>query len=417
MPNDSLRFFISAGEASGDLHGADLVEQLLVQTEPAAHGAPLSYGGNAPGTKITFHGGVKITFLGGDKMAAAAGHAPLIHYRDMAYMGFAEVIRHLPAIGRNLKTAKEAIERERPDAVILIDYPSFNLKLAKLAKNLGIPVFWYISPKVWAWKEHRIKAMRRYCDLILSILPFEVDYFRNKDLPVEYVGNPSLAEVDRKLADLPSRAEFNLRYGLDPNPPILALVPGSRKGEIRGNLPIMVETALNFPELQPVIAGAPGIDVDFYRSLDIPKLRHIPIIFDATFPLMAHAEVALVTSGTATLECALMGTPQIVCYRSSGSRIFYNIMSHLIKCPHVSLPNLIANGLRGQRFANEVVPELLMHHCNSVEMTAALRNILPGTSGRENMLEGYRRMRASLSDSDAPARAASLIMGHIVKNH
>lgn len=390
MPTDKLKIFISAGEASGDIHGAGLIEQLLLQ---------------APG--------IEITFLGGDLMAAASHSAPLIHYRDMAYMGFAEVIRHLPDIGRNLKKAKENIARERPDAIILIDYPSFNLKLAKLAKRLGIPLFWYISPKVWAWKEHRIKAMRRYCTLILSILPFEVEYFRDKDLPVEYVGNPSVAEVERKRAAIPSRAEFNLLHGLDPNPPLLAIVPGSRKGEIRANLPIMVETALNFPSLQPVIAGAPGIDPEFYRTLDIPKLRHIPIIFDATFPLMAHAQAALVTSGTATLECALLGTPQIVCYRSSGSRLFYHIMSRVLKCPFVSLPNLIANGLNAPRFTNEVVPELLLHHCNPQELTSALRNILPGAPGREKMLVGYSRIRSLLTDSAAPARAASLILKYI----
>lgn len=387
------KFFISAGEASGDIHGAGLIEQLR-KREPMA----------------------QINFLGGDLMAKAADTPPLIHYSDMAYMGFAEVIRHLPDIRRNLQTAKKAIELQRPDALILIDYPSFNLKLAKFANSLGIKVFWYISPKVWAWKEHRIAAMRRYCTLILSILPFEVEYFRDKNLPVEYVGNPSVAEVERKRAQMPSRAEFNLIYGLDPNPPILALVPGSRKGEIRANLPIMVETALNFPELQPVIAGAPGIDLEFYRSLDIPKLRHIPIISDATFPLMAHAQAALVTSGTATLECALLSTPQIVCYRSSGSRLFYNIMSNVLKCPYVSLPNLIVNGLNAPRFTNEIVPELLLHHCNPQEMTEALANILPGTPGREKMLKGYARMRSLLDETDAPARAASLILDQIRLN-
>lgn len=386
----NLKFFISAGEASGDIHAAGLVEQLLIQ---------------APGSEVTF--------LGGDLMAEATGHAPLIHYRAMAYMGFSEVLRHLPEIGRNLKTAKETIVREHPNALILIDYPSFNLKLAELGKSLGIPVFWYISPKVWAWKEHRINAMRRYCDLILSILPFEVDYFRDKDLPVEYVGNPSVAEVERKRAEMPSRAEFNLLYGLDPNRPLLALVPGSREGEIKGNLPFMVETALNFPSLQPVVSAAPGVDMDFYKSLNIPKLAHMPIISDATFPLMAYATAALVTSGTATLECALLGTPEIVCYRSSGRKLFYAIMSQVLKCPHVSLPNLIANGLNGERFANEVVPELLMHHCNTQEMTSALANILPGAPGREKMLEGYARMRAQLTESSAPQRAAQLILSKI----
>jgi lipid-A-disaccharide synthase len=386
-----MHFFISAGEASGDIHAADLIAELRKAAPDA-----------------TF------TFLGGDLMAAAAGHAPLTHYSEMAYMGFAEVLRHLPTIAQILNKAREAINRERPDALILIDYPSFNLKLAKYAKTvLGIPVFYYISPKVWAWKEYRVKEMRRYCDKVLSILPFEVDYFRDKQLDVEYVGNPSVAEVERKKANMMSRGEMNMRFGLDGNRPLLALIPGSRKGEIRGNLPFMVETALNFPQLQPVVAAAPSMPISFYRELQIPKLNHIPIIENATFELMAHSEVALVTSGTATLECALLETPQVVCYRSSGKKWFYNLMSHVLKCPHISLPNLIANGLRGERYANEVVPELLMHHCNTAEMTAHLGNLLSGKPGREQMLNGYRRMKSQLTASSAPARAAASILASL----
>lgn len=346
-------------------------------------------------------------------MAREAGHAPLVHYNEMAYMGFAEVIRHLPSITRILKKAKEEISAIRPDALILIDYPSFNLKLAAHAKSLGIPVFYYISPKVWAWKEWRVKDMRRYCDKILSILPFETEYFRDKHLDVEYVGNPSVAEVEQKTASMPTRAEMNLRYGLDPNRPLLALIPGSRRGEIRGNLPIMVEAALRFPSLQPVVAAAPSLPTEFYRSLDIPRLAHIPVVHNATFPLMAHAEVAFVTSGTATLECALLETPQVVCYRSSGKKWFYNLMSHVLKCPHISLPNLIANGLNGQRFANEVVPELLMHHCNPDELADHLGRLLPGQPGREAMLRGYARMKSRLTTSDAPRRAAQIILSSL----
>lgn len=382
-----LKFFISAGEASGDLHGADLVAELLRQ---------------APGSDIIF--------FGGDMMAREAGHSPLVHYSEMAYMGFAEVLRHLPSIARILKKGEETITSERPDALILIDYPSFNLKLARHAKSLGIPVFYYISPKVWAWKEWRVKEMKRYCDRILSILPFEVSYFRKKGLDVEYVGNPSVAEVERKKSEIPGHAEFCLFHGLDPNRPILALIPGSRRGEIKGNLPVMVEAALEFPSLQPVVAAAPSIPMEFYRSLEIPKLAHIPILENSTFELMALATAAFVTSGTATLECALLETPQVVCYRSSGSKLFYNIMSHVLKCPHVTLPNLIANGLDGERYANEIVPELLMHHCNPSELSDCLRQILPGKAGREEMLKGYGRMKSKLTLSDAPSRAATVIL-------
>lgn len=388
----SKRFFISAGEASGDLHGADLVGQLIAQSP-----------------------GAEVEFLGGDLMAAAAGHEPLVHYSRMAYMGFAEVIRHLPSIARILRQTKEEITRLRPDALILIDYPSFNLKLAAHAKELGIPVFYYISPKVWAWKEWRVRDMRRYCDMILSILPFETDYFRDKQLRVEYVGNPSVAEVERKRRAMPSRGEFVMTHGLDPNLPLLALVPGSRVGEIRGNLPIMVEAALRYPFMQPVVAAAPSLSLSFYRSLDIPRLEHIQIVENSTFELMAYAEAALVTSGTATLECALLETPQVVCYRSSGKKWFYNLMSHVLKCPHISLPNLVANGLKGERFANEVVPELLMHHCNPDEVAEHLGDILPGHPGREKMLQGYKRMKAHLTESSAPERAALLIISELDK--
>lgn len=172
----------------------------------------------------------------------------------------------------------------------------------------------------------------------------------------------------------------------------------------------MVEAALRFPSLQPVIAAAPSIPMEFYRSLEIPCLEHIPVIADATFPLMAHSTVAFVTSGTATLECALLGTPQVVCYRSSGSKLFYNLMSHVLKCPHVTLPNLIANGLNGERYANEIVPELLMHHCNPDELSERLRRILPGNPGREKMMAGYERMKSKLTVADAPAKAASVIL-------
>lgn len=382
-----LRFFVSAGEASGDLHAGDLLREIL-RREPSA----------------------QITFLGGDMMAAAVGHEPLIHYKEMAYMGFAEVLRHLPSIAKNLQTARETIERERPDALILIDYPSFNLKLTKFAKKLGIKVFYYIAPKVWAWKEWRVKQMRRYCDRVLSILPFEETYFRCKGLEVQYVGNPSVAEVEARRAAMPTRAELNLRWGLDPNRPILAIVPGSRRGEIRNNLPHMVEAALNFPQLQPVVSVAPGISREFFDTLGIEKLAHMPKVENATFPLMAHAEVALVTSGTASLECALLGTPQVVCYRSNGKKWFYNLMSHVLTCPHVTLPNLVANGLEGERYANEIVPELLMHHCNAAEMAEHLRDILPGAPGRQKMLDGYARMRARLTDNSAPATAAEAIL-------
>lgn len=372
-----MRYFVSAGEASGDMHGAPLIEALH----------KLDAGG-------------EFRFLGGDGMAAAAGCAPLIHYREMAYMGFSEVLRNLGKVLGNLKRAKEEIRRWHPDAVVLIDYPSFNLKLARYAHGLGIPVYYYISPKIWAWKEWRVKDIKRYCRKVLSILPFEVEFYGRHGMEVEYVGNPSVEEVDAREAALPGRDEFVGRRGLDPSRPILALVPGSRMGEIRNNLPVMDEVARRFPGLQAVIAGAPGIDNDVYGNYS-----DFPVVSGATFELVRNASCALVTSGTATLETALLGTPQVVCYRGSGSKVFYNIMKRVIKCPFVSLPNLIAG--------EEVVPEMLMHLCNTESVAARLAGIVPGASGRDEMLRGYARMRERLGSSTAALTAATAILADL----
>lgn len=369
-----MKYFISAGEASGDLHGGPLIEALKECDENA-----------------------EFVFLGGDCMAKASGHAPLIHYRDMAFMGFSEVLRHLGKVLGNLKTAREAVARERPDALVLIDYPSFNLKLAAFAHGLGIPVYYYISPKVWAWKEWRIKDMRRYCRKVLSILPFEVGYFKGKGMEVEYVGNPSVEEVDAREASLPPRGEFLARWNLPADKPLLALVPGSRVGEIRNNLPIMDAVARRFPQFTAVIAGAPGIDAAIYSGFSL-----FPVVGNATFELVRNSANALVTSGTATLETALLGTPQVVCYRSNGSRLSRKVLERFIKCPFVSLPNLIAG--------REIVRELLLDRCNEEAVAAELAAILPGAPCRDEMLRGYARMRGILGTSDAARTAACAIL-------
>ncbi|MDE5940693.1 MAG: lipid-A-disaccharide synthase [Muribaculaceae bacterium] len=372
-----MKYFVSAGEASGDLHGASLVREIVRLDSDA-----------------------EITFLGGDSMALAAGKAPLIHYRDMAFVGFSEVVRHLGKVLGNLKTAKKAIESFRPDALVLIDYPSFNLRLAAYACSLGIPVYYYISPKVWAWKEWRVKDMRRYCRMILSILPFEVGYFRNKGLEVTYVGNPSVEEVDAREAVLPPRGEFLLRHSLPDGKPLLALVPGSRVGEIRNNLPIMDAVARRFPQFTPVIAGAPGIDMSLYS-----RFSAFPVVAGATFELVRNSSAALVTSGTATLETALLGTPQVVCYRSNGSRLSRKIMERFIKCDFVSLPNLIAG--------REIVKELLLDRCTEQTVAAELARIMPGTEGRDEMLRGYARMRGILGSSTSASAAATAIISDL----
>ncbi len=373
-----MHYFISAGEPSGDLHASALISELR-QLDPSA----------------TF------TFLGGDLMAQASGSEPVIHYRQMAFMGFSEVLRNLRTIFGNLAKAKKALGNSGADALILVDYPSFNLKLAKYACTLGIPVFYYISPKVWAWKEWRVKDLKKYTTRMLSILPFEVEYFNGKGMQVDYVGNPSLEEVDRRLSNVPDAAAFRKTHNLT-DAPILALVPGSRRGEIRNNLPIMDAVARRHPGMQAVIAAAPGIETDFYR-----EYSNLPMVQNATFDLMANACCALVTSGTATLECALCGTPQVVCYRANGVKLSYNIMKHLIKSPFVSLPNLITG--------KEIIPEMLVHLCTVDSVDAELCRLLPGHEGRVLQLDGYKEMRHRLGTSRAAAGAASIIYNNLYR--
>lgn len=367
-----MKYLFSAGEASGDLHASHLMAALRA-LDPGA----------------TF------TFLGGDLMAAEAGCAPMVHYRDLAYMGFTDVARHLPEILATLRRARAEIVRTRPDAVVLVDYPGFNLRLAREARKLGVAVFYYIPPKVWAWKSWRVNDLRRCCAKVLSILPFEKEWFAARGLDVDYVGNPSVAETDARLAALAPRSRFIADHDITSRP-ILALVPGSRLSEIRANLPVM-QTVARRTELQAVVAGAPGVEMEFYR-----RYTTLPVIQGDTLGLMAHAEAALVTSGTATLECALAGTPQIVCYRSNGSRLTYQIMKRVLKVGCVSLPNLI--------LGCDAVPEMLLHQCTPANILAALGEIMPGRPGRDAQLRAYARMRTILGNNDAATTAARSII-------
>ena len=373
-------YFISAGEPSGDLHASELIKEIKRQDK-----------------------GARFVFLGGDLMASESGTLPLIHYNKMAFMGFSEVLRNLSLIFGNLATAKNALRQSSPDCLILVDYPSFNLKLAKEAKRLGIKVYWYISPKVWAWKEYRVKTIRRTVDKVLCILPFEVDFYRRHGVSVSYVGNPSLEEVDRRLKECPSIEEFRRINGLEGNKPIIALVPGSRRGEIKNNLPIMIEAAARFEGYTAVVAGAPGIAKDFYTGF-----TDLPVVDGQTLFLMRLSSAALVTSGTATLECALARTPQVVCYRANGSKLSYNLMKMILKVRHVSLPNLIAD--------KSVIPEMLVHLCTVDSVAEKLGGILPGGSEREAQLDGYRLMRDRLGEYGAAMRAAEEIKNDLNNN-
>ncbi len=368
-----MHYFIIAGEASGDLHGAALISALRAQ-DPEA----------------------EISFLGGDKMADAAGHGAIIHNRDMAFMGFSEVLRHLGKIFSNLATTRRKLLDSRPDCLILIDYPSFNLKVAKTAAAAKIPVYYYISPKIWAWKEWRIKSIKRYVDRMFSILPFERAFYQRHNFPVDYVGNPSVEEIDALRPRLLSRADFLAKHNLRDRQ-IIALLPGSRMGEIRCNLPVMVEAARRFPQYRPVIAGARDIPDEIYAQYcDYPVLR------DSTFDLLANSRAALVTSGTATLETALLGVPQVVVYRSNGSKLAYNIMRKLIKVDYISLPNLIAD--------REIIPELILHNCTPDNIADALAPLLTDTPMRQAQLDGYADMREQLGTSTAAVTTASKII-------
>lgn len=368
-----MHYFIIAGEASGDLHASQLIKALRASDSEA-----------------------RFTFLGGDMMASAAGNRPIIHYRDMAYMGFSEVLRHLPEVLGNLRTAKHELLKSKPDAFIAVDYPSFNLKVARTAAKAGVPVFYYISPKLWAWKSWRVKEIRRTVRRVLAIFPFEPQWYADHGFRADYVGNPSVAEIGAAMKAAPSREDFLRKHGLRDRP-IIALLPGSRRSELRNNLPVMESAARRFAQYRAVVAGAPGIDNEFYASL-----TGLPVVRDATIALLAHSRAALVTSGTATLETALAGVPQVVCYRSNGSKLSYNVMKRVLKISHVSLPNIIAS--RG------IVPEMLLHECTPELVAGQLAPLLRDSDERRAQLDGYEEMRAILGSNDAVSTAAELII-------
>lgn len=376
-----MKYMIVAGEASGDLHASRLIEKIR-EKDPEA----------------------KFAFFGGDLMERAAGRPPVVHYREMNVMGFTEVVRHLPAIMANMRTAVALLERFRPDLLILVDYPSFNLRLAAKAHSMGIRADWYIAPKVWAWKEWRVAKIRKYISRLYCILPFEVRFFKERGYRrALYVGNPSVGEIDDKLRHLPPEKYFRERQGISDPRPMIALLPGSRHSEIKANLPLMVAAARRFPQFQYVVAAAPSVPERFYR--EVAQDRGLRLVFDAAVTLLKFSKAALVTSGTATLETALVGTPQVVCYRGNGSAVTYALMSHLLHVDHVSLPNLIAG--------HSIVPELLLNHCTADTISRDLSPLLQPSPRLDWQLAGYRRMRRILGDRDAAENAAEAIVASL----
>ena len=374
-----MKYYLIAGEASGDLHASHLMQALKQRDSEA-----------------------DFRFFGGDLMAAVGG-TRVRHYRELAYMGFIPVLLHLRTILKNMKMCKEDIAQWQPDAVILVDYPGFNLNIAKyihsqrLAANSHKPmVYYYISPKIWAWKEYRIKNIKRDVDELFSILPFEVEFFEQKHhYPIHYVGNPTAQEVREFLA-----ADEHGRTQTDEKP-IIALLAGSRKQEIKDNLPAMIEATKHLTgQYDIVLAGAPSIDPNYYQQfLNDSSVR---LVVNETYPLLAKATAALVTSGTATLETCMFRVPQVVCYETPLPQLIGFLKRHFIKVKWVSLVNLVAN--------REVVRELVAETFSVENIRRELEAILPGGSQRERMLADYDEVHRLLGDSQAPDEAARIMI-------
>ena len=382
-----MRYFVIAGEASGDIHAAQLIKSLR-KNDTAA----------------------EFIFFGGDLMATAAETKPVVHYREMAFMGFIEVAKHLPAILGFMRTARHCIDSWHPDAVILVDYTSLSLIVAKKKKKKRLKTFYFISPKVWAWKEHRVKQIKAYITELYSILPFEPDYFSHKHgYHVEYVGNPTVKEIAEAKRAFSTEEQFRKDNGIESDLPIVAIVPGSRRKEIADNLPVMIRACESLGNVLPVIAGAPSVDCSLYT--DVLQRNGCnaacKILFGKSFEIIHHARAALVTSGTATLETAVIGTPQVVCYRMNGSPLLYNLYKRMLKVRYVSLPNLIVDA--------PIVKELLLHHCSVDNIIANLRPLIGDSRERKDMLSGYASMMKRLGSDDCTATAAMHIVSNLKK--
>lgn len=370
-----MRYYLIAGEASGDLHASHLMAALREQDADA---------------EFRFYGGEMMQQVGGTLVQ---------HYRDLAYMGFLPVMMHLPTILRGMKRCKADILEWKPDVLILVDYPGFNLQVARYVKSHSeIPIFYYISPKIWAWKEYRIRNIRRDIDHLFSILPFEVDFFEGKHhYPIHYVGNPTMDEVDAYLqAHEADAAAFRADNGLDDRP-VIALLPGSRRQEIRGNLSRMIQAAEPFlRQYQLVLAAAPGFDDAYYQKW--VGEAQVKVLRNQTYRILQHSTAALVTSGTATLETALFRVPQVVCYYAKAGRLVSLGKKLILKIPYISLVNLIAG--------KEIVPELLAEKMNVENLRLHLSSILPSGSARQLQLDGYEAMAQRLGAPGAARRAA-----------
>jgi lipid-A-disaccharide synthase len=369
-----MKYYIIAGEASGDLHGANLMKELFKSDVDA-----------------------NVRFWGGDLMQATGGTL-VKHYRDLAFMGFAEVVMNLKTILNNIKRCKEDIVAFNPDVIIFIDYPGFNMRIAQWAKARGIKTHYYISPQIWAWKENRIKAIKRDVDKMFIILPFEKEFYENKhDFSVEFVGHPLIDAINnRKITDT---EQFKKDHNLDGRP-VIALLPGSRKQEIAKMLSIMLSVVDDFPDYQFVIAGAPSQEYEFYKQF--LNKSSVYFISNQTYDLLSVAYAALVTSGTATLETALFKVPEVVCYK--GNWISYQIAKRIITLKYISLVNLIMD--------KEVVKELIQGDLNKKNIRIELQKILT-PDYRANLLKQYDLLEKKLGGKGASEKTANLIIKHL----
>ncbi len=375
MRSDKLYFVV--GEASGDLHASNLMQAILDE-----------------------NASTEFRFWGGDRMKKIAPKGLVKHIKELAFMGFWEVLKNIRTISKNLKLCKDDITRFQPDAIVFVDYPGFNLRIAQWAKEKGIKVFYYISPQVWAWKQSRVHKIKKMVDHMYVILPFEKSFYERFDYQVEYVGHPLLDEIVKHNFEDKSE-EFKLRNSLD-NRPIVAVLPGSRKQEVSIKLPIMIEALSSFSSHQIVIAGAPTLNEDFYKQFK----GDTQIIYGETYELLSNADVAVVTSGTATLETALFKVPEVVCYK--GSKLSYLIARQLIKVKYISLVNLIMD--------REIVKELIQADCTPKKIKDEVDRLINDIDYRGEMLKRYDELELILGGGGASKKVAQSLLKNLVEH-
>ena len=374
-----MRYYIIAGEASGDLHGSNLIKGIR-EVDPSA----------------------QIRCWGGDLMEEA-GAELVKHYKEGAIMGFVEVVANLGKLSRNLRDCKEDVLAYNPDVLILIDYPGFNFRIAEFAKKKGIRTFYYIAPKVWAWKEKRVHRLKKFVDRLFIIFPFEIEYFKKWGIDAIYNGNPLLDSVDNHPSATETKEEFCAKTEIDPNRKTIALLAGSRRGEIKYLLPRMIEVAKRYPRYQFLMACAPSMEKEFYEGIIGKSASNIKLLFGQTYSILRNSDAAIINSGTASLEAALIGVPQVVCY--GGNEISYQIAKRVVKLKYISLANLIMD--------KGLFKELIQHDCTPDKISKELDLLVNDTTYREKMQKDYRDVREVLGGKGASAKVARAMIDEL----